>query len=94
MNMKFMLGGLLATITVGTYSANAQTSQYDGLYMGIEGSYAKTKQTDLTVVAPAFEGVVPEEDILSATTRNPLYTAEGGAAGVLLVTEYLKANLL
>ena len=84
MNMKFMVGGLLATFIVGTYSANAQTSRYDGLYMGIEGSYAKTKQTDLTVIAPEFEGVVLESDILSATTRNPLYTAEGGAAGVFV----------
>ena len=84
MNMKFMVGGFLATFIVGTYSANAQTSRYDGLYMGIEGSYAKTKQTDLTVIAPEFEGVVLESDILSATTRNPLYTAEGGAAGVFV----------
>ena len=82
--MKFMVGGLLATFIVGTYSANAQTSRYDGLYMGIEGSYAKTKQTDLTVIAPEFEGVVLESDILSAITRNPLYTAEGGAAGVFV----------
>ena len=74
----------MATFIVGTYSANAQTSRYDGLYMGIEGSYAKTKQTDLTVIAPEFEGVVLESDILSAITRNPLYTAEGGAAGVFV----------
>ena len=84
MNVKFMVEGLLATITVGTYSASAQTSEHDGLYMGVEGSYAKTKQTDLTVIEPEFDGVVLEDDILSSTTRNPLYTAEGGAAGVFV----------
>lgn len=84
MNMKFIVGGLMATMTVGTYSANAQSSVHDGLYMGIEGSYAKTSQTDLTILPPDFEGVVLENDILSATSRNPLYTAEGAGAGVFL----------
>ena len=84
MNMKFMVGGFLATITVGTYSANAQTSEHDGFYMGIEGSYAKTKQSDLTIIEPELQGVVLEEDLLSTTTRNPLYTAEGGAVGVFI----------
>lgn len=82
--MKFMVGGLLATMSVGTYSANAQTSSHDGAYMGIEGSYAKTSQSDLTIITPEFDGVVLENDILSATTRNPLYTAEGGGAGVFI----------
>jgi len=82
--MKIMIGGLLATISIGTYSANAQTSIHDGAYMGIEGSYGKTSQSDLTIITPEFDGVVFEGDILSTTTRNPLYTAEGGGAGVFL----------
>lgn len=84
MNMKFMVGGLLASMTIGVFSTNAQTSKHDGFYMGIEGSYAKTKQTDLSIVAPEFEGVVLENDILASATRNPLYTAEGGGAGVFV----------
>gem|GEM_PF-887019 len=84
MNMKIMIGGLLATISIDTYSANAQASIHDGAYMGIEGSYGKTSQSDLTIITPEFDGVVFEGDILSTTTRNPLYTAEGGGAGVFL----------
>lgn len=75
MKIKFILGGLLATITLGTYSATAQTSRYDGLYMGLDATYdiTKYKQREIT----SLTGFIPTDD-------RSIYNDEGPAAGIFL----------
>lgn len=84
MNMLLKLGGPLVFLLLSVQTSHAQGSNHDGFYMGVEGSYAKTEHNDTTVVAPTFEGVVFEADILSETSRNPVYTAEGAGAGFII----------
>lgn len=84
MKSLLKLGGPLVFLILSTQTGYAQGSNHDGFYMGVEGSYNKTQHNNTTVIEPTYDGVVFEEDILSEASRNPVYTAEGAGAGLLL----------
>lgn len=58
------------------------SNPHDGLYMGVEGSYAKTKNNSLEVIEPEYDGVVLTEDIRQTSFRDPKFADEGAGAGL------------
>lgn len=83
MNTYLKLGGLLACLLFSSQASLAQSSIYDGLYMGVEGTHSKTKHNNTVRLDPIFEGEV-DVAIPSETYRNPIYTNKGYGAGFFI----------
>lgn len=72
----------LAALLLPAQAAFSQTSQFDGPYMGVEGSYAQTKNNAIEIIEPEIDGVYLENDVPSTSFRNPKYDADGVIAGL------------
>ncbi len=75
MKIFLKIGGFLACILFLTQTANAQGSQYDGLYLGLDGSYDKHKAVSYRTENQPAGFVLPNTNT---------YSDDGPAAGIFI----------